>query len=74
MAEVDRQAEAVRKFTRKVKRLRKELGRRTEGGANWKKTRARLDKVELQLSSALAFYKCQGGTDQGLITEAERLI
>lgn len=37
---------------RKLKRLQRELSRRTKGGANWQKTKARLQQAHLDLANA----------------------
>jgi len=70
----DRQAESVEKHMRKVRRLQKELKRRTEGGANWNKTKDKLTKAREQLQSAVKFYRQENGADPTLIGEANAIL
>jgi transposase len=47
--------DAVEKWERKVKRLEKELARRQPGGANWRKTLAKLNVARARLENARLF-------------------
>jgi len=52
---------AIEKWERKVARLEKELSRRTPGGANWKKTKAKLNVARARLENARLFADSKKG-------------